>query len=355
MGWVYRELRYTLFNRPPSITAVQQSQDPLTGVVAGHISDGTRDAGRSIYTVSQPDNALVQVSPDGSFTLTPDSDVAHRGGTVSFAVTADNGAGCRLSGPLGWLQSVIHSVAINLGISGPDTTTAVVTVNVAATNQPPVINGYTDSTPAGAGTVAGQLQADEPNHDSLNFSGPTTSTLGGSVTVSRDGSFAYVPTAEIRHAAAATNAPETATTDSFTVTVDDGYGGTDSKTVTVAVSPANGNPTGGAVVDLQVDNIIGSVTGSIWGVTDPDSDSLTYSVNPISAGGGYVDVFSDGSFTYNPTAEQRHVAAALGAPFTTTHDSFAVLVTDGHGGATAIPVIVPIAPEADEPPTGEEV
>ncbi|SBS77093.1 exported hypothetical protein [uncultured Mycobacterium sp.] len=355
LGWAYRELRYTLFNRPPSITAVQHAQDPLTGVVTGELRDGVRHAGTPIYTVSQPGNALVQVNPDGSFTVTPDADVAHHGGTVSFTVTADNGASYRLSGPMGRLQSVIHSVAVYLGLSGPDTSTTVVVVNVTATNQPPVINGYTASTSAGTGTVAGQIRAADPNNDNLDFSGPTTSALGGSVTVNPDGSFTYVPTADIRHAAAAVNAPDAVKADSFTVTVSDGYGGTASATVDVAVSPANGNPTGGTVADLQVDDIIGFITGSISGVTDPDSDPLTYTVNPTSAGGGYVDVFSDGSFTYNPTAEQRHLAAALGAPFSTTHDSFAVFVADGHGGSTAITVIVPVPPEADEPPTGEEV
>jgi VCBS repeat-containing protein len=175
----------------------------------------------------------------------------------------------------------------------------------------------------------------------------------GSVTVNPDGSFTYVPTADIRHAAAAVNASDAVKADSFGVTVSDGYGGTASARVDVAVSPAGGNPAGGTITDLQVDDIIGVITGSISGVTDPDSDSLTYTVNPTSAGGGYIDVFSDGSFTYNPTVERRHLAAAVGAPFTTTHDSFAVFVADGHGDDSAITVVVPIPTESDEPPTGE--
>lgn len=354
-GWVYRELRYTLFNRPPSIAAVQHSQDPRTGVVTGELRDGAGHARGSIYTVSQPDNALVRVEPDGSFTVTPDSDVAHHGGTVSFTVTADNGVNYRLSGPLGRLQSVIHSIAVNLGLSGPDTSATVVVINVAATNQPPVINGYTAGTSAGTGTVAGQIRAADPNDDDLDFSGAATSALGAAVTVNPDGSFTYVPTADIRHAAAAVNAPDAVKVDSFGVTVTDGYGGTASARVEVTVNPANANPAGGTITDLQVDDIFGVITGSISGVADPDSDALTYTSNPTSAGGGWVDVFSDGSFTYNPTAEQRHLAAALGAPFSATHDSFAIFVADGHGGGTALTVIVPIPPEADEPPTGEEV
>lgn len=349
LGWVYRELRYTLFNRPPTITAVHRSQDPLTGVVTGDLAGHGQDV---TYTIGQPDNAVVRINPDGTFTVSPDQEVAHLGGTVSFTVTADNGAAYRLSGPLGRFQAAIHAVAMRLGMSGPDTSTTVVTVDVVATNQSPVITGYTDGAPVGNGVVAGQIQATDPNNDTLTFTGPTTSALGATVTVNSDGSFTYTPTADIRHAAAATNAPDTATTDSFEVTASDGWGGTVTKTVDVPVSPANANPTGGTVTGLQADDVLGFVTGSITGVADPDLDPLTYSTNPTSAGGGIVDFFNDGSFTYYPTADQRHLAAALGAPFSTTHDSFTVLVADGHGGSTAITVIVPIPPESDEPPTG---
>ncbi len=111
-----------------------------------------------------------------------------------------------------------------------------------------------------------------------------------------------------------TTPPGSATTDSFTVTVSDGYGGSATRTITVPVSAANGNPSGGTITDLAVDDVIGVVSGSVVGVTDPDSDPLSYSSNPTTVGGGAVDVYGDGSFTYNPTAEQRHLAAALAPP-----------------------------------------
>ncbi|MCV7343351.1 Ig-like domain-containing protein [Mycolicibacterium rhodesiae] len=352
LGWVRRELRYTLFNKPPVIAAVQHSQDPVTGVVTGDLHGTNASRSGLTYDVTQPDNAVVQVHPDGTFTVTPDATTAHLGGSVSFTVTADNGSTYRLPGLLGRIQSVIHYYAQRFGISGRDTATAEVTVDVASINKAPTISGYSDDTSSIDGTVAGHIEAEDPNQDSLHFSGPATSALGGAVTVNTDGSFSYAPTFQIRHAAAADNAPDTATTDSFTVTVSDGYGGSTTHTITVPVSAVNGNPSGGAITELGVDEVIGSVTGSVIGVTDPDSDPLSYSVNPTTAGGGVVDVYGDGSFTYNPTAEQRHLAAALGAPFAVTHDSFTISVSDGHGGSTAITVVVPVPPEADEPPTG---
>ncbi|NTY60746.1 Ig-like domain-containing protein [Mycolicibacterium sphagni] len=352
LGWLSHELQYTLFNKPPTIAPIQHSEDPLTGVVVGDFHGSGATDSRLTYTATQPDNAAVHVNPDGTFTVTPDANTAHVGGTVTFTVTADNGSGYRLPGLAGRIQAVIHSLAQRLGLSGSDTSTTVVTVDVAATNKPPVVTGYTDGTLGSGGIVTGQMQATDLNGDTLNFNGSTTTALGGTVVINSDGTFTYTPTASIRHAAAAINDPGAATIDSFSINVSDGYGGVATETVHVPVSPANGNPTGGAITGLQVDDIIGVVTGSVTGVTDPDLDTLGYSSNPTSVGGGSVDVYNDGSFTYNPTADQRHLAAALGAPFTSTHDSFTIFVSDGHGGSTAIIIVVPVPPEADEPPTG---
>ncbi len=349
LRWVRREVGYTLFNKPPTVTPVQTSQDPLTGVITGDLHGS---GGRLTYTVSQPGNGLVEVNADGTFVVTPDASTSHLGGTVNFTVTADNGSAYRLPGLLGNLQSVIHTLARRFGISGADTTTTVVSVDVVATNQPPTVVGSTAGTVAADGSLSGQIHATDPNHDSLNFVGASTSSLGGLVSVNADGSFTYTPTADIRHAAAAVNAPDTVTTDTFTVSASDGYGGIATATISVPVSPINGNPTGGAITGLQVDDVIGVVTGSVTGVSDPDLDTLTYSSSPMSTGGGAVDVYSDGSFTYNPTTDQRHRAAALGAPFAVTHDSFTISVWDGHGGNTTVTIVVPVPPEVDEPPTG---
>ncbi|MBB3751940.1 VCBS repeat-containing protein [Mycolicibacterium sp. BK634] len=349
LSWVRRVVGYTLFNKTPAVAPVQQSQDPLSGVVTGDLHGS---GGRLTYTVNQPENARVHVNPDGTFTVTPDSHTGHLGGTVTFTVVVDNGGQYRLPGPLGRLQAVIHSLARRFGLSGADTVTTVVTVDIAATNKPPAISGYTGGTSEADGSVSGQIQAADPNQDSVTFTGTATSALGGVVTINTDGSFTYLPSTQIRHAAAAINAPEAATIDSFTVNASDAYGGVATATITVPVSPVNGNPAGGAITGLQIDDIVGVVTGSVTGVTDPDLDALSYSTSGASVGGGVVDVYDDGTFTYNPTADQRHLAAALGAPFAVTHDSFTIWASDGHGGSTAITIVVPVPPEVDEPPTG---
>lgn len=67
-----------------------------------------------------------------------------------------------------------------------------------------------------------------------------------------------------------------------------------------------------------------SVTGTLKG-TDPDNDSLTYSKGKDSEH-GKVTVNPDGTWSYTP--DPRFVG----------EDSFTVIVDDGKGGKTEVPV-----------------
>lgn len=91
----------------------------------------------------------------------------------------------------------------------------------------------------------------------------------------------------------------------------------------------------------------GVVTGRL-GVTDADGDQLVYApVSGTSARGTYT-VAADGSFTYRPTDDARHAAAAVGAP-STTFDQFSVTVTDGRGGSQVVAVSVVVSPRNAAP------
>lgn len=57
--------------------------------------------------------------------------------------------------------------------------------------------------------------------------------------ITADGAFTYTPTALARHVASLVNAPQADATDSFTVTVSDGNGGTADVPIDVVVSPAS--------------------------------------------------------------------------------------------------------------------
>ncbi|MFM8612737.1 MAG: Ig-like domain-containing protein [Actinomycetota bacterium] len=189
------------------------------------------------------------------------------------------------------------------------------------------------------GVVAGSVAPSSPPSTPLTYTVPANPG-SGSVTVSPDGAFTYTPTASARHAAAAPNAP---TTDSFTITVTDGYGGTTDVPVTVPIASANKPPVVTAKRVAAVAPATGVVTGSVTAI-DPDGDPLTFAPTARSTPKGAVAVNSaTGAFTYTPTAAARvNSASATTSTSPARSGTFVVKVTDGYGGVVRVPVRVPI-------------
>ena len=193
------------------------------------------------------------------------------------------------------------------------------------------------------GVVSGSVESSPTPLRPLTYAAPATTGTGGTVVVSATGAFTYTPSATARHAAAKTGSG-TPTTDSFTVTVSDGYGGTAAVPVTVPIAPANAKP----VVLPRLRKVTG-VSGSTGVVTgrvaarDPDGDPLSYQAARPPAKGVVRVSPSTGGFTYTPTAAARRAAAAApGAGSPARSDSFTVTITDGYGGAVRVPVRVPV-------------
>ena len=302
--------------------------DPDTGVVLGTVAAADADGDTLSYIGATTAKGTLEVGPDGSFTYTPTGAARHAAAsplatpdetTDTVTITVEDGHGGSLALPV--------TVAIAPGNSVP---TGSVTVGVPD--------------PA-TGLVIGAVLGTDADGDPLTFTGSAT-TAKGAVVVGADGSFRYTPTPTARHVAAALDATAEDTTDTFTVTIADGYGGTAAIAVTVAIAPANTDPVAVADVGLP-DPSTGVVTGSVTAM-DPDGDPLTYS-GPVSTAKGAVIVAADGGFTYTPTPEARHAAASLSATAAETADTFTITVSDGHGGTVAVPVSVTIAPANADP------
>jgi len=311
-------------NLAPNATSVVGVPNALTGVVAGVAIGVDADGDPLTYTGSTTTaKGAAVVAVDGGFVYTPTAVARHAAAAPNateadkadaFTITVSDGHGGLLSLP--------------------------VAVTVAPANANPVASPTAGVPNASTGAVTGNVNAVDADGDPLNYTGSTT-TAKGTVVVGSGGSFTYTPTAAARHNAASSTATTAQTTDTFTVTITDGYGANVAAVVTVAVGPANVAPVGAPSVGAPSAST-GVVAGSVI-ASDADGDPLTYGGSATTTKGTVV-VAAGGGFTYTPTAAARHAAASLTAIPADHTDTFTLTVNDGHGGNLAVPVSVTIAP-----------
>lgn len=166
--------------------------------------------------------------------------------------------------------------------------------------------------------IEGNIPVKDVDGDDVAFT-IVTPPENGSLVINDDGSFIYVPE------------PGTSGTDSFTVVVDDGHGGTTTITIPVIVEDINDAP------EAHADPVEGKEDTPVDGkvvAEDLDGDSLDFRV-PEQPAHGSVVIHEDGSYTYTP---DNGFAG---------EDSFVVIVSDGHGGQAEVVVHITIEPAAD--------
>ena len=214
------------FNATPSLSWAADPGQGANGVVTGMLDATDAEGDPLRFTVTAaPSNGTVAVGTDGSYTYTPAESFAYDGTTDSFTVAAsDAGGGFHLHGLVGLLNLLTLGL---FGLSG-HTATATVPVTVAAWRQynsaptATVTVGEPDPT---TGEVLGRVVGSDPDGDTLTYSAPGT-TAKGSVTIDvGTGEFTFTP-----------NSGLAASTDTFIVTVTDGYGGSTPVDVTVPVA-----------------------------------------------------------------------------------------------------------------------
>ena len=168
-----------------------------------------------------------------------------------------------------------------------NTATEGTTINTGTVNNPPVAaddDAAADEDNPFTVAAPGILNNDsDPDAgDTLSVTAVDTSGTIGAVTAwTADGSFTYAPDGQFEYLKAGGSA-----TDSFTYTVSDGKGGTDTATVTITINGASDVPTN---ISLDVSSVAegqpaGTLVGS-FSTADPDTgDTFTYTL--VSGTGG---------------------------------------------------------------------
>lgn len=225
-----------------------------------------------------------------------------------------------------------YDTVITVTDSDGDTDTDSFTWTVLDVNRPPTAGDRTVAVPEDDPGVTIDLLnptfANDPDGDALTVTGLNLSGLvSGTVTDNGDGTVDYAPS------------PDFDTTESFTYTVDDGKGGSDTGTVTLDITPAPDSPTIQPVPDLSISE--GTLATFTAVASDPDTgDTVTFS---LVAGPDPVPVGAD---IDGVTGEFSWLTDEPDGPGTY---EFEVKATDGTGRSAQTPVMITVA-EANEAP-----
>ncbi len=209
-------------NRPPVISTVAVgSANATTGAVTATVRASDPNGDKLTYKATTSARGTVTITSSGVFTYTPSPAARHAASAA--------GAGASLT-----TDTVMITVTDSRGAS----TTRAVTVTVSAKNGAPLKPKVTVRTPnALTGVVTGTVTTTDGDQDPLTFSAASFTGKGTLAIDTGTGAFTYTPTAVARDNAAKTGAKATDKSDTFTVVISDGHGGTTTSAVTVTISP----------------------------------------------------------------------------------------------------------------------
>lgn len=316
---------------------IANDQDPDQGDVltVTEVDGAAANVGQQLTLAS---GARVTVNADGSVTLDPNGQFealaagASAQEQVSYTISDGNG-----------------------GTAGSTLTLDITGVNDAPVATDDAVATSEDATVAGAvlGNDADVDQGDvltvgAVNGQAGNVGGQVTLASGALLTMNADGTFSYDPNGQFEGLAVGANA-----TDSFTYTVQDGNGGSDTATVSVTVNGVNDPPV--AFDDAIATDEATAATGNLLANDqDVDGDVLAVSTLNGQAGdvgsavtlgsGAVLTLNADGSFSYDPNGQFEGLAAGA-----TATDSFDYSISDGNGGTDSATATVTITGLNDAP------
>ncbi|MGZ9098199.1 MAG: Ig-like domain-containing protein [Brevundimonas sp.] len=350
-----------------TITVTGDNDRPTisTAFSSGQVVEGAAPAASGVIAFDDVD--LI----DGH-SVTSAADAAGYLGTFSASVSdAATGAG---GGEITWTfsatdaelaylsegQSLLQRYLVTIDDGHGGTTQQLVNVTIVGTNDAPTITGAVSSGSVqedGVVAASGSIQfadVDLRDNHSVSTAQQGAGYLGVFTAVVTDDGFGdgagsvswnfAVDNAAIQHLAVG----ETLT-QSYTVTVSDGRGGTVDQVVDVTITGANDAPVvQGVAANATEDGAPVVVAFSADDVdSDDDAGSLTYVVTSTPSEGEVVNN-GDGTFSFNPGADFQNLAAGE-----TRDVTFGYEAIDSHGAATPGSVTITVTGTNDEPVTDD--
>ncbi|KAB8043673.1 tandem-95 repeat protein, partial [Janthinobacterium aquaticum] len=201
---------------------------------------------------SDPAHGTVVVNSNGTYTYTP---VANYNGADSFTYTVSDGNG----GSNTYTVAITVSPVNDAPVAGNDSVTL---------DEDTVKTGTLPAATDVDGDTVTYTKASDPAH--------------GTVVVNANGSYTYTPVADYNGA------------DSFTYTVSDGKGGSNTYVVNIVIDPVNDAPVGSGTTITTAEDTV--KTGNLPPASDVDGDTVTYT-KASDPSHGTVTVNPDGSYS----------------------------------------------------------
>ena len=228
------------------------------------------------------------------------------------------------------------------------------TIVVLGTNDLPVVGATTDSVTEDTHTLASGMlppPTDVDTNDILAFL-PQTNSAGtyGSFTLAANGSYTYSLNNTLPVVQGLGVGEQL--TETFTYTVSDGKGGTDSNTITITINGTNDIPVvGPATANVQEDTNT-TASGFLPTPTDADvNDHLAFIQQQNTAGTyGTLSLQPNGHYNYSLNNALAAVQALGTGEYLT--ETFTYSVSDGEGGTTTNTLTITINGTNDTPTVG---
>ncbi|SAI71920.1 hemolysin [Bordetella ansorpii] len=292
------------------------------GADAGAVAEGSQSTGGKL-DITDPDagQAVFQAQTGtqgahGTFTLDA---------TGNWTYNLNNDAAVRALG-------ANETLTETFTVKSADGSTHDITVTIQGTNDAPVLSGdVTGSvTEDGVKTATGQLTTTDVDTTDTHTYSVVGNANGpyGAFAVDANGKWTYT----LDNTAAQSLVAGQTVTETYTVQVSDGHGGTDTKTISVTL---NGTEDGAIIVPHTVGADLGTVkedgtlaTGGKLDVADPDAGQAVFQAQAGTQGAhGTFAIDANGNWAYNLNNADPAVQA-LGAGKTMT-ETFSVKSADG--------------------------